>query len=108
MLFSERLLSDRHRRQTGIAASGLVLYTGDKLPQWRGDLLAGGLVLEQVRVVDLDGAEVRGERTIQLDQRVRDVRQGPDGYVYILTDEQQGALLRLEPTPGEDQGQRDR
>jgi len=91
-----------------IAASGLVLYTGDKLPQWRGDLLAGGLVLEQVRVVDLDGAEVRGERTIQLDQRVRDVRQGPDGYVYILTDEQQGALLRLEPTPGEDQGQRDR
>jgi glucose/arabinose dehydrogenase len=82
-----------------IAPSGLLFYTGDKFPEWRGDLLAGGLVLRQIRRIDLDGEKVVGEQTLKFDQRIRDVRQGPDGYIYVLTDEDRGQLLRLEPVP---------
>lgn len=80
-----------------IAASGLAFYTGDKLPGWKGDLFAGGLVLKQVRRIMFDGDEIAGEETLQFDQRVRDVRDGPDGYLYVLTDERNGQLLRIEP-----------
>lgn len=80
------------------APSGLVLYRGDKLPQWRGDLLSGGLAGQDVRVIDLDDAgKVVGQSRIPVGKRVRDVRQGPDGYIYLLTDEQDGQLLRIEP-----------
>ncbi len=80
-----------------IAPSGLVLYTGDAMPGWKGDLFAGGLVLKQIRRVRLDGDRVVGEETLQFDERIRDVRQGPDGFLYVLTDEDDGKLLRLEP-----------
>ncbi len=80
-----------------IAPSGLLFYTGDKFPDWRGDLLAGGLVLRQIRRIDLDGDKVVGQQTLEFPQRVRDVRQGPDGYIYVLTDEDRGQLIRLEP-----------
>jgi glucose/arabinose dehydrogenase len=80
-----------------IAPSGLTFYTGDKFPQWKNDLLAGGLVAEQVRVVHLDGAEAGEQRKIPIDGRVRDVRQGPDGLIYILTDQDDGKLLRIKP-----------
>lgn len=80
-----------------IAPSGLVLYTGEAMPGWKGDLFAGGLVLKQIRRVRLDGDRVAGEETLQFDERIRDVRQGPDGFLYVLTDENDAKLLRIEP-----------
>ncbi len=83
-----------------IAASGLAFYTGDKFPQWQGDLFAGGLVSQQVRRIDFadDHETILGQQTLAFDHRIRDVRQGPDGYLYVLTDEPNGKLLRIEPT----------
>lgn len=80
-----------------IAASGLAFYTGDKIPDWKGDLFAGGLILQQVRRIIFDGDEIVGEETLQFDKRIRDVRSAPDGYLYVLTDERNGQLLRIEP-----------
>ena len=81
-----------------IAPSGLAFYTGDRYPQWnQGDLFAGGLVLRQIRRVMVDGDRVVGQETLQFDQRVRDVRQGPDEYLYVLTDEVDGRLVRIVP-----------
>lgn len=83
----------------GIAPSGLAVYTGDKFPQWRGDLFAGGLRDQSVRRIRLDASgRVTGEQIIRIGARVRDVRQGPDGFLYLLTDESDGRLLRLEPS----------
>jgi glucose/arabinose dehydrogenase len=81
-----------------IAASGLAFYTGNAFPEWKGDLFAGGLVLRQVRRVKMDGDTVVGDETLQFDKRIRDVRMGPDGYLYVLTDERNGQLLRIEPS----------
>lgn len=81
-----------------IAPSGLAFYTGDRFPQWQGDLFAGGLVSQDVRRLELDdGGNVVNQQPIPIGQRVRDVRQGPDGLLYILTDEPNGRLVRLEP-----------
>ena len=81
-----------------IAPSGLAIYTGDRFPQWQGNLFAGGLVSRDIRRLELDEAgNVKVESQISIGQRVRDVRQGPDGYLYVLTDEFPGKLLRLEP-----------
>ena len=81
-----------------IGASGLMVYTGDRFPEWRGSILAGGLVTQDVRrtVLGADG-RVTLHESLRIGQRVRDVRQGPDGFVYILTDETLGRVLRLEP-----------
>ena len=80
------------------APSGLMVYRGDRFPQWQGDLFAGGLVSKDVRRIKLDGAgTVVSQTSIPIGQRVRDVRQGPDGSIYILTDESNGRLIRLEP-----------
>jgi aldose sugar dehydrogenase len=84
-----------------IAPSGLAVYRGDRFPQWQGDLWAGGLVSQDVRHIDVDASgNVVGQRSIPIGQRVRDVRQGPDGALYILTDAPNGQLLRLETTGG--------
>ncbi len=81
-----------------IAPSGLTLYDGDKFTQWQGDLLAGGLVAREVIRIDLnDAGEIMGKYPIKFEQRVRDVSQGPDGFVYVLTDDRNGKLIRLEP-----------
>jgi glucose/arabinose dehydrogenase len=82
-----------------IAASGLAFYTGDLFPSWRGNLLAGGLVSRGIVRLTLDGNKVTGEERIGLGARVRDVRPGPDGAVYVLTDEDNGKILRLSPAP---------
>jgi aldose sugar dehydrogenase len=80
------------------APSGLVLYNGDRFPKWKGDLLAGGLVSQDIRRIDLEGSgNVVGQQPIPIGQRVRDVRQGPDGLLYVLTDEANGQLIRIEP-----------
>jgi glucose/arabinose dehydrogenase len=84
-----------------IAPSGLAFYTGDRFAQWKGDLFAGGLISQDVRRIDLDeSGNVLGQDAISIGQRVRDVRQGPDGLLYILTDESNGQLICLEPTGG--------
>ena len=86
-----------------IGVSGLALYQGDAFPMWRGHLLAGGLSGQRITLLELDGTEVvRDETLVQGIGRVRDVRVGPDGFVYIAIDGRDGALtpiLRLEPVP---------
>lgn len=84
-----------------IAPSGLAFYNSDRTPAWKGNLFAGGLVSQDVRRIELDAAgNVQGQQKIEIGQRVRDVRQGPDGLVYVLTDDSNGQLIRLEPTAG--------
>nr|WP_315897273.1 PQQ-dependent sugar dehydrogenase [Thermosynechococcus sp. HN-54] len=82
-----------------IAPSGLAVYWGDRAPQWQGALFAGGLVSQDVRKIRVNvNNRVTSQGRIPIDQRVRDVRQGPDGYLYVLTDDpQNGRLLRLIP-----------
>ena len=80
-----------------IAPSGLAFYSSDRVEEWQGDLFAGGLVSQDVRHIELDEAgNVTQEESISIGQRVRDVRQGPDGGLYVLTDESNGQLIRLE------------
>jgi len=78
------------------APSGLVFYTGKAFPQWRGSLFSGSLAGQDVRRVQLDGeGKVVKQERIPIGKRVRDVRQGPDGHLYVLTDEASGSLLRI-------------
>lgn len=79
------------------APSGLTFYNGDKFPDWQGDLFSGGLQGEQVRRVILDGETVMGEESIPIGRRVRDVRQGPEGFLYVLTGHDDGELIRIVP-----------
>ena len=81
-----------------IAPSGLAFYSSGRYSDWQGDLFVGGLVSRDVRRIDLDGeGNILGEESISVGQRVRDVRQSPDGMLYVLTDEQNGALINIEP-----------
>jgi glucose/arabinose dehydrogenase len=89
-----------------IAISGMTFYTGDRFPKWQNNLFVGGLQFGRIprtgqmhRIVfNDDWQEIRREALfVELRQRIRDVAQGPDGLLYVLTDEPEGALLRLEP-----------
>jgi len=83
-----------------IATSGLLFYTGDRFPDWRGNAFVGGLKSKQLSRLELDGDKVVREEVLLrgvIDQRIRDVVQGPDGLIYLLTDEGNGRLLRIEP-----------
>jgi glucose/arabinose dehydrogenase len=91
-----------------ISVAGLTFYTGDKLAKWKGDLFVGGLRYGEVpgtgrldRVLFNNNLEeLRRESLLtDLHQRIRDVKQGPDGLLYIATDEPKGAILRIEPAP---------
>ncbi len=81
-----------------IAPSGMSFYTGERFPQWKGNVLVGALRYQLVARLVLDGNEVRHEERLlaELGRRIRDVRQGPDGYVWVV-DESEGRILRLEP-----------
>lgn len=89
-----------------IAVSGMTFYTGDKFPKWKGDVFVGSLRegeipgtghLERI-LFNEKMEELRREALLrELRQRIRDVRQGPDGLLYLLTDEKEGAVLRIEP-----------
>jgi glucose/arabinose dehydrogenase len=91
-----------------IALSGMTFYTGDRFPAWKGNVFVGGMRqgeipgtgrLERV-VFNNKMEELRRESLLtDLHQRIRDVRQGPDGFLYVLTEEEDGALLRIEPAP---------
>jgi glucose/arabinose dehydrogenase len=80
-----------------IAPSGMTFYTGDDFPEWQGSLISGALKFQQLRRTELDGTRGTREEKLSIGQRVRDVSQGPDGGLYILTDEGDGALLRIQP-----------
>ncbi len=84
-----------------IATSGLMIYTGDRFPEWRGNVFSGGLAGQQVARLTLDGQEVVAEETLVGGiGRVRDIRQGPDGFIYLAIDDRGGEptpIVRLEP-----------
>jgi glucose/arabinose dehydrogenase len=79
-----------------IAPSGALFYTGNKFPDWKGDLFVGSLNPGALVRLDMDAGRVAKEERFLADiGRVRDVQQGPDGFMYLLTDE--GQILRVEP-----------
>ena len=89
-----------------IAVSGMTFYTGDRLPKWKGDVFVGSLRTGEIpgtghveRILFNEKMEElrRESLLVGLGQRIRDIRQGPDGLLYVLTDEQEGAVLRIEP-----------
>jgi len=82
-----------------IAPSGMAFVTSDRYPQWKGQLLVGALAGEIVSRLTLDGTRIATEERMlnNLQERIRDVRQAPDGFIYLLTDSPQGRLLRLNP-----------
>jgi glucose/arabinose dehydrogenase len=89
-----------------ISATGMTFYTGDRFPAWKGNLFIGGVRYGEVpgtgriqRIVFNSAMEETSRETLLEDKRwrVRDIRQGPDGLLYVITDERNGALLRIEP-----------
>ena len=88
-----------HYWAPSIAPSGMAFYTGDKFPRWRGDLFVGALRDQMLVRLKLDGEKVIKEERMLKGAlgRIRDVRNGPDGLLYLLTDSPQGVLARLEP-----------
>lgn len=85
-----------------IAPSGMLFYTGDLFPAWKGSLFIGGLVTTNLVRLDLKGDRVVGEERLLKDlqpkpERIRDVRQGPEGAIYVVTDSPQGRVLKLVP-----------
>ncbi len=82
-----------------IAPSGMAFYTAERFPQWQGNLFVGSLKFGLLVRLQLDGEKVvHEERLLQsLNRRIRDVRQGPDGYLYLLTDDSNGSILRVGP-----------
>lgn len=83
-----------------IAPSGMAFYTGDAFPEWRGNLFVGALSFQLLARLELDGKKVVHEERLleDLDERIRDVRQGPDGLIYLLTDNPDGRILRISPS----------
>ncbi|WP_290884806.1 PQQ-dependent sugar dehydrogenase [Arenimonas sp.] len=86
-----------HQWTPSIAPSGLAFYTADRFPAWQGDLFVGALAFQRVVRLELEGDKVVREEAMLTDlgERIRDVRQGPDGYLYLLTDAANGKLLRV-------------
>ena len=86
-----------------IGISGAMFYTGDKFPQWRGNLFVGGMVGQQLARLTMKGQRVVSEETlVQQMGRIRDVRQSPDGFIYLVTDDRDGKptpVYRMEPAP---------
>lgn len=82
-----------------IATSGLTFYTGDLFPGWKGNLFVGGLRGTQVQRLVLENGEVTSVEVLlnDLGQRIRDVRQGPEGALWVITDDSDGQLLRITP-----------
>jgi len=82
-----------------IAPSGMAWYGGDKFPEWRGDLFIGALVDKEVRRLDLEDGVVISDTALfsELGERIRDVRDLGDGYLYLLTDSAEGSLVRVRP-----------
>jgi aldose sugar dehydrogenase len=80
-----------------IAPSGMSFYSGELFPRWRGSLLVGALVSQALVRLEVDGEKVTREERVNLRERIRDVRQGPDQAVWLTTDSSEGRVLRLAP-----------
>ncbi len=80
-----------------IAPSGMAFYNAAHFPQWQGNLFVGSLKFGQLVRLQLNGDKIVSEQRWDIGRRVRDVRQGPDGYLYLLTDESDGQILRVGP-----------
>jgi glucose/arabinose dehydrogenase len=84
-----------------IGISGMMFYTGDKFPAWRGNMFVGGMAAQHLVRLTMNGPRIAGRETlVEQMGRVRDVRQGPDGYIYLVTDNREGQptpVYRLEP-----------
>jgi glucose/arabinose dehydrogenase len=85
-----------------IAPSGMMFYTADLFPAWKGSLFVGGLATTNLVRLDIKGDRIVGEERLLKDlqpkpERIRDVRQGPEGAIYVLTDNPQGRILKLVP-----------
>jgi glucose/arabinose dehydrogenase len=82
---------------TSIAPSGMAFVTGERYPGWKGSVLIGALRGQKLVRVELDGLRAVREETLltELNERIRDVREGPDGFIYLLTDSTDGRILRL-------------
>ena len=78
-----------------------MVYTGDRFPQWQGNMFVGGMVGQQLARLTLQGQRVTSEETLVPQMgRIRDVRQSPDGFIYLVTDDRDGKptpIYRLEP-----------
>jgi glucose/arabinose dehydrogenase len=97
----EGMESPIHVWVPSIGTSGLMFYTGDRFPSWRGNLFAGGMAGELLARLTLDGQEIASRETlVEGIGRVRDVRQGTDGFIYLAIEDRDGAptpIVRLEP-----------
>ncbi len=93
------LVQPVHVWTPSIAPAGMTLYDGDAFPEWRGNLFVAALAGKALHRLTLDGGRVVDEEILLADlgTRIRDVRTGPDGFLYLLTDESDGRLLRLRP-----------
>ena len=85
-----------------IGPSGMAFYTGDLFPAWKGSLFIGGHRPKDLVRLTLDGEKIMGEERLLTDlkpkrEKIRDVRQGPDGALYLLTDSSAGRILKLVP-----------
>jgi glucose/arabinose dehydrogenase len=87
-----------HWVPVSIAPSGMAFLTSDRYPEWKGNVFIGALRAQALLRLELDGRKVvREERLLtRLDERIRDVRQGPDGWLYVLTDSNDGRIIRIE------------
>jgi glucose/arabinose dehydrogenase len=84
-----------------IATSGMMIYDGDRFPEWRGSIFVGGMAGQQLARLTMDGQDITVEETLLHGMgRIRDVRQGLDGYIYLAIESQNGSptpVVRLEP-----------
>jgi glucose/arabinose dehydrogenase len=88
-----------HYWDPSIAPSGMMIYSGRLWPGWEGDIFVGALKFKLISRLDREGDNITGEERLFADVygRVRDVREGPDGAIWFLTDESEGALYRVTP-----------
>ena len=95
----EGMAQPLHKWVPSIAPSGMAFYTGDKFPRWRGNLFVGALRDRMLVRLVVDGKQVLKEERLLRNAigRIRDVRTGPDGFLYLLNDDSDAALYRLEP-----------
>ena len=97
----EGMEQPRHVWVPSIGISGAMFYTGDRFPQWKGNLFVGGLAGQQLARLTMKGTTVVNEETLVPQMgRIRDVRQSPDGFIYLLTEDRDGKptpIYRLEP-----------
>ena len=96
----EGMAQPLHYWDPSIAPSGMAFYTGDDFPQWHGDLFVGALKMQKLVRLELDGREITGEEDLLADmgERIRAVSMGPDGHLWLLTDDSDGKVLRIVPS----------